>query len=109
MINVFITRGKPSEEFGDSLYSVDLDYGEDIYPEIVPEPEVEAPKEEEKKEEIIEITTIDDDDDDDEMKDENKENGDKNGKEADVALDALGDDGDEVIEEVDDKLLDEAD
>jgi len=109
LINVFITRGKPSEEFGDSLYSVDLDYGEDIYPEIVPEPEVEAPKEEEKKEEIIEITTIDDDDDDDEKKDENKENGDKNGKEADVALDALGDDGDEVIEEVDDKLLDEAD
>merc|ERR1712098_129478 len=107
LINVFITRGKPSDEFGDSLYSVDMDYGEDIYPEKVPE--VEAPKEEKKEEEIIEITTIDDDDDEDDKEVEKKENNDKNGKEDADALDALGDDGDEVIEEVDDKLLDEAD
>ena len=34
LINVYINRGKPSSEFGDSLYSVDIDDGEEIIEEV---------------------------------------------------------------------------
>merc|ERR1712117_715315 len=99
LINVYITRGKPSAEFGDNLYSVDIDDGEEMLSD--PEPVVEDIS---KDEEVVEITTIDDSDDE-----ENKENEAKNGNTDEKnELDALGDD-DNADDEADEKLLDEAD
>ena len=95
LINVYINRGKPSSEFGDSLYSVDIDDGEEIIEE------VEEKVEEVEEEEIEEITVLDDD------KEDNGENGTSEDKEAD---EVLGENNDKLVDEdIDDKLLDEAD
>ena len=105
LINVYITRGKPSAEFGDNLYSVDIDDGEEMLSE--PEP---VTQDNTKDDEVIEITTIDDSDEE-ENKENDAKNGNTEGKNTDEKneLDALGDDDDNADEEVDDKLLDEAD
>ena len=103
LINVYINKGNPSSEFGYTLYSVDVEDGEEIIEE---DEEEESSKDE--KDEVVEITTIDDDDD---VKiDEDKENKDKNGvTDEENKADMLGEDNDEIIEDIDDKLLDEAD
>jgi len=103
LINVYINKGIPSSEFGYTLYSVDVEDGEEIIEE---DEEEESSKDE--KDEVVEITTIDDDDD---VKiDEDKENKDKNGvTDEENKADMLGEDNDEIIEDIDDKLLDEAD
>ena len=99
LINVYINRGKPSSEFGDSLYSVDIDDGEEIIEEVLEAKEV---VEEKKDDEIEEITLLDDEDDK-----ENKENGAVEEKEVD---EVLGETNDKLVDEdIDDKLLDEAD
>ena len=104
LINVYINKGNPSSEFEYTLYSVDIEDGEEIIDE-----EDEEENGNDDKEEIVEITTIDDDDDDVKI-DEDKENKDKNGVTAeDNKADMLGEDNDEIIEDIDDKLLDEAD
>ena len=96
LINVYITRGKPSAEFGSSLYSVDVEGGEEIIEEV----EEVAEKEEE---EVMEIT---------ELKDTKESNGhgveDKN-EDVDSKEETLAENNGEEEEEVDDKLLDEAD
>ena len=105
LINVYINRGKPSSEFGDSLYSVDIDDGEEIIEEVQEADEVKNTKkvEEEKDDEIEEITLLDDEDD----KENKAENGAVEEKEVD---EALGETNDKLVDEdIDDKLLDEAD
>ena len=103
LINVYINRGKPSTEFGDSLYSVDIDDGEEIIEEVLEAKDVKKTGVEEKKDdEIEEITLLDDEDDK-----ENKENGAVEEKEVD---EVLGEMNDKLVDEdIDDKLLDEAD
>ena len=103
LINVYINRGKPSSEFGDSLYSVDIDDGEEIIEEVPEAQDVKKTGVEEKKDdEIEEITLLDDEDDK-----ENKENGAVEEKEVD---EVLGEMNDKLVDEdIDDKLLDEAD
>ena len=93
LLNVYINRGKPAAEFGYSLYSVDVDEGEDIIEE-------EEKKKVDSDEEIVEIT---------ELEEDNKENKDENQALNDAEV--LGDeDNDKLVdEEIDDKLLDEAD
>ena len=93
LLNVYINRGKPAAEFGYSLYSVDVDEGEDIIEE-------EEEKKVDSDEEIVEIT---------ELEEDNKENKDENQALNDAEV--LGDeDNDKLVdEEIDDKLLDEAD
>merc|ERR1719350_513532 len=105
LINVYINRGKPSSEFGDSLYSVDIDDGEEIIEEVQEASEVKKTKivEEKKDDEIEEITLLDDEDD----KENKAENGPVEEKEVD---EALGETNDKLVDEdIDDKLLDEAD
>ena len=103
LINVYINRGKPSTEFGDRLYSVDIDDGEEIIEEVLEAKDVKKTGVEEKKDdEIEEITLLDDEDDK-----ENKENGAVEEKEVD---EVLGEMNDKLVDEdIDDKLLDEAD
>ena len=104
LINVYINRGKPSSEFGDTLYSVDIDDGEEIIEEIQEAKEVKKPVvEKEKDDEIEEITLLDDEED--------KENKADNGAVEDNEVDeALGETNDKLVDEdIDDKLLDEAD
>ena len=96
LINVYVTRGKPSAEFGSSLYSVDVEGGE----EIIEEEETE----EKEEEEVMEIT---------ELKDSKSKESNGNGVEdknidADSKEETLAENNCEE-EEVDDKLLDEAD
>jgi len=100
LINVYINRGKPSTEFGDSLYSVDIDDGEEIIEEVLEAKEMGV--EEKKDDEIEEITLLDDEDDK-----ENKENGAVEEKEVD---EVLGEMNDKLVDEdIDDKLLGGAD
>ena len=103
LINVYINRGKPSSEFGDSLYSVDIDDGEEIIEEVQEVKKTVAVEEEKKDADIEEITLLDDEDD----KENKAENGAVEEKEVD---EALGETNDKLVdEEIDDKLLDEAD
>merc|ERR1712037_490292 len=94
LINVYINRGKPSTEFGDSLYSVDIDDGEEIIEEVLEAKDVKKTGVEEKKDdEIEEITLLDDEDDKEKEVDE-----------------VLGEMNDKLVDEdIDDKLLDGAD
>ena len=103
LINVYINRGKPSSEFGDSLYSVDIDDGEEIIEEVQEVKKTVVVEEEKKDADIEEITLLDDEDD----KENKAENGAVEEKEVD---EALGETNDKLVdEEIDDKLLDEAD
>ena len=88
LINVYITRGKPVKEFGSSLYSVDVEGGEEVIEE-------EEKHDEETDDDIVEIS---------ESKEDGKENETKVEEES-KELETLDENGDNV----DEKLLDEAD
>ena len=57
-MDVYINRGKTSAEFGDSLYSVDIDDGEEITEEVQEVMKTFVVKEEKKDAEIEESAEL---------------------------------------------------
>ena len=112
LINVYITRGQPAEEFGTSLYSIDREEEEEDDHHLGEKEE----EEEEKVEEVVEVT-------DDGGDVDNKENQDNNGvqeakqeasQEEEKELVNLEDEDEtenapDPDEEIDEKLLDDSD